>query len=82
MKPNCYNRPAFFPYLQVQTGWTEDGRRITAYLPDPMSRGCQQHGPLGEATLHPEKWDCEGCCWKPAHTDHFADAGNMVKETK
>jgi hypothetical protein len=34
-------------------------------ISDPMSKGCQQHGPLGEATLHPERWDCVGCVHKP-----------------
>lgn len=66
-KPNCYNRRAFAPYVAAPIGWTDDGRREMAYIPDPMSKTCQQHGQMGEATLHPEKWDCAGCKWKPNH---------------
>ena len=65
MKPSCYNRPDFQQFAQVQNGWTEDGKRITAFVPDNMSKGCQQHGPMGEATLHPEQWACDGCRHKP-----------------
>jgi hypothetical protein len=61
--PKCYNRPPYQDHVYVQNGWTEDGRRIMAYIPDDMSKGCPQHGPLGEATL--KKWNCEGCRWKP-----------------
>ena len=68
MKPNCYNRPPFKDTVLVQDGWM--WREMTRLprmveIPDPMSKTCQQHGPMGEATLHPEKWDCAGCCWKP-----------------
>ena len=65
MKPSCYNRPPFKDYLAAPIGWTDDGRRDMAYIPDPMSKGCQQHGPMGVATLHPEQWACDGCRWKP-----------------
>jgi hypothetical protein len=63
MKPACFNRKPFLNYLEVQIGWTDDGRRIMAYTPDEMSKGCQQHGALGEATLN--MWDCTGCPWMP-----------------
>lgn len=62
-KPKCFNRPPFKDYIEVQTGWTEDGRRITAYMPVGMSKGCQQWGVLGEGTLN--GWDCTGCIWSP-----------------
>ena len=61
--PACYNRHDFHQFAQVQNGWTEDGRRVTAFIPDPMSKGCQQWGPQGEATLH--NWNCIGCRHKP-----------------
>lgn len=70
--PACFNRPPFSDTVAVQDGWcaqllpfagkTRVPRMIT--IPDPMSKGCQQHGPKGEATLH--GWDCRGCRWKPA----------------
>ena len=63
MKPSCYNRPDFQQFAQVQNGWTRDGCRHMIEIVDPMSKGCQQHGPLGEATLH--GWDCAGCRHKP-----------------
>lgn len=72
MKPNCYNRPPYKETRIVQDGWTSPIGNMTAIvspkmveIADPMSKGCQQHGPLGEATLHPERWDCAGCRWKP-----------------
>lgn len=64
-RPSCYNRPAFKHFTVVPIGWTVDGKRDTAFIPDSMSKGCKQHGPMGEATLHPEAWDCVGCEWKP-----------------
>lgn len=64
--PNCYNRPPFKDTVEVQDGWSPiynaDGyTRNMKTIPDPMSKGCQQHSPLGEATLH--GWDCAGCRW-------------------
>lgn len=63
MTPQCFNRKAFRDYIEVQIGWTEDGRRRTAFMPAPMSKGCHQNEPLGEATL--SGWDCTGCIWAP-----------------
>lgn len=71
-KPNCYNRQPFKDTVEVQVGWVNSNewmykaqlRRVET-IHDPMSKGCQQHGPMGEATLHPDKWDCGGCRWKP-----------------
>lgn len=83
MKPNCYNRQAFKATVIVQDGWKDVILKEMAIaggdalatrlplmveLPDPMSKGCQQHGQKGEATLHPEQWDCDGCQWKPVAT--------------
>ena len=65
MKPRCYNRPPFNDFVCVPVGWTAYGELQTDYIRDPMSKGCQQHGPMGEATLHPELWACDGCRWKP-----------------
>lgn len=77
MKPRCFNRPPFKDTIIVQDGWLDHKHIQHPFLPpvasrvplmreipDPMSKECQQHGPLGEATLH--GWDCEGCRWKPA----------------
>lgn len=75
--PNCHNRPPFGDTVIVQDGWVlemilnEHGEPVRTRLPrmveitDPMSKGCQQHGSKGEATLHPGEWDCDGCRWKP-----------------
>lgn len=72
MKPTCYNRHAFLDRRTVQDGYERPIGNMSAVIvprlvtiDDPMSKGCQQHGPLGEATLHPELWDCAGCRWKP-----------------
>lgn len=62
-KPACFNRPAFKNTVVVQNGWTDDGRRNMVEIVDPMTKTCQQHGPLGEATLH--GWDCAGCAHAP-----------------
>ena len=64
-RPRCYNRPPLSDYATVPIGWTDDGRREMAYILDPMSKTCQQHGLMGEATLHPEQWACDGCQWQP-----------------
>lgn len=61
--PACYNRAPYKNHVEVQIGWTEDGRRITAWVEDNMSKGCPQWGLMGEATLH--GWNCDGCKWKP-----------------
>lgn len=74
-RPKCYDRPSFkdtilVPYGRLaQYNSTLHARETTPllkYIPDPMSKGCKQHGPMGEATLHPEDWNCEGCKWRPA----------------
>ena len=65
--PKCYNRPDFRLYAEVRLGWTEDGRRITASVPDPLSKGCQQWGELGEARL--KNWNCGGCRHYPKGED-------------
>lgn len=70
MKPRCFNREPYRDTVEVRDGWEDvcvGGYWIRApriiEIPDPMSKGCQQHGPKGEAKLH--GWDCEGCRWKP-----------------
>lgn len=72
MKPSCYNRPPFRDTREVQDGYERPIGNMSAVIvprmvtiDDPMSKGCQQWGPLGEATLHPERWDCVGCVHKP-----------------
>ena len=68
-KPLCYNRPPAADTRRVQDGWTlvEFEGALTQIpvmltIPDNMSKGCQQWGPLGEARL--KGWDCDGCRWK------------------
>ena len=71
-KPDCHNRPDYADTVTVQDGWKYvsvvdemAGRlvrtRVTNMLaiPDPMSKGCQQHSPHGAATIY--GWDCAGC---------------------
>jgi len=77
LKPACYNRPPFKDSVTVQDGWCYEKVRdelgrilrirmdVMVAIPDPMSKTCQQHGPLGEATLHHGDWDCVGCEWMP-----------------
>lgn len=67
-KPACYNRPAYRDRVVVQEGWapTHDGFSripIMKSIPDQMSKGCQQWGPLGCAKIG--NWNCDGCKWKP-----------------
>ena len=69
-KPSCYNRPAYKDSIFVQDGWkkAKAGKAIIRLplmklIPDPMSKNCQQWGPMGEAKL--KNWDCQGCRWKP-----------------
>lgn len=62
-RPSCYNRPAFRSKITVQHGWNIDNKRHMITIDDPMSKGCQQWGPLGEASIH--KWNCAGCNWLP-----------------
>ena len=74
-KPNCFNRPAYKDTVEVQGGWKYvtvsglDGllecfrAPNMLAIPDPMSKGCQQHSPHGAATIY--GWDCEGCKHEP-----------------
>lgn len=73
MKPTCYNRPAFLDRRTVQDGYERPIGNMSAVIvprmvtiDDPMSKGCQQWGRLGEARMH--GWDCDGCKWKPEDT--------------
>lgn len=62
MNPPCYNRPAFKQQVNVQNGWTEDGRRNMIIMEDNMTKYCHQTTPpFGEAHLH--GWDCGDCRW-------------------
>lgn len=66
-KPNCYNRPDYRKYIQVQDGWHEvqlpvvgkviQPRMVT--IENPMSTYCMQWHSYGLAQI--EKWDCDGC---------------------
>ena len=70
-KPDCHNRPDYADIVKVQDGWEQvqvhdiyghdvDTRApIMRTIPDPMSKGCQQHSPHGAATMY--GWDCAGC---------------------
>jgi len=37
----CYNRPPLHETLEVQEGWTEDGKRIMKTIPFVMSMECE-----------------------------------------
>lgn len=70
MQPNCYNRQPFAGTRIVQNGWElTEINGVDTLMPhlveiqDNMSKGCHQHEPMGEATLHPEDWNCDGCKW-------------------
>ena len=61
-KPDCHNRPDYADTVTVQDGWRTDvdtRAPIMRIIPDPMSKGCQQHSPHGAATIY--GWDCAGC---------------------
>lgn len=70
-RPKCYNRPAFPDHEVVQNGWFDIpvfpgvSYRVPymVRIPNPMSKGCQQHEPFGEARRN--GWNCDGCKWKP-----------------
>lgn len=63
MKPNgCNNRKPPASNIRVQSGWTEDGRRLMKWIADPMTKACQyQHTDLGKADQ-----GCTGCVWRTA----------------
>ena len=71
-KPDCHNRPDYADTVTAQDGWRKAHVRdvatdelfetrlpIMRIIPDPMSKGCQQHSPHGAAMLY--GWDCAGC---------------------
>lgn len=61
-RPSCFNRPPYKEFVEVQRGWTEDGRRDTTFVPDGMYKGCPSiKPPFGEAYL--KGWKCTGCRW-------------------
>lgn len=77
-RPKCYNREPYKDKVMVQDGWLNSKHIQHPFLPpvasrvplmkeiaDPMSKTCKQHGHMGEAALHPEKWACGGCKWRP-----------------
>lgn len=54
MNHGCHNRPDFLPKLQVQDGWTPDGRRVMKTIPFTMARECMYD-------LKGEDTGCNGC---------------------
>lgn len=55
MKPHgCMNRADFVTQVQVQDGWTADGRRRTITVPFRMSPRC-------EYDLKKQDPGCQGC---------------------
>lgn len=37
----CHNRPPFRDWIDVQDGWTRDGRRRMKSIPVPMTKDCR-----------------------------------------
>jgi hypothetical protein len=55
----CHNRPPLQDAIQVQDGWTDDGRRIIKQMPFVMSRDCRHDLKLTDP-------GCAGCWWRDA----------------
>lgn len=52
----CWNDSRERPYVTVQTGWTEDGNRITEQIADFGSTECRHDTSLID-------WFCKDCQW-------------------
>jgi len=57
MNHGCHNRQPFKQELQVQDGWTEDGRRVMKQIPFRMSNEC-------EWSKEHDDDKCTSCRWK------------------
>jgi len=51
----CYNHPPMLDHVEIQDGWTEDGRRRLVTVPFVMSRDC------GYDLQHTDP-QCQHCC--------------------
>lgn len=67
LRPLCFNRPDFSAMVEVQGGWTADGRRYMVEIPNPMTKGCASwevhpaEDPMTESVPGRESWRCWGC---------------------
>lgn len=50
----CHNRPDYRTEVQVQDGWTVDGRRNIGVVPHAMTKDCRY-------SLHNDHQRCAGC---------------------
>lgn len=53
---DCHNKPRIRPPVTVQTGWTENGNRITEKIDDFGSPECRHDTSLID-------WFCKDCQW-------------------
>lgn len=66
-RPLCFNRPDYPATVEVQDGWTADGRRRMVEIPNPMTKGCASwevhpaEDPMTESVPGREGWRCWGC---------------------
>ena len=79
MKPRCYNRPDYSEYVRLPDGYDLITADVVGYgfksapvrrevfVPDPMSKTCQQWGEFGEARRM--SWECDGCRHDPRRND-------------
>lgn len=72
LPPVCFNRPSIMPVVQMQDGWTEDGRRRMVDVPFVMSTGCKSwsvsatEDPFIHSVPAQEGWSCAACVHYPA----------------
>lgn len=70
MIPRCYNRPPLDTTLEVQDGWTADGRRNMITIPNTATDRCATWdgtgiGPNNEPYPIAHNFECSGCRWLP-----------------
>jgi len=56
----CHNRKPYAQVVEVQDGWTWNGRRDMTNISNPMARDCQ----YTKTTLGQADKGCTGCKWK------------------
>lgn len=67
LRPLCYNRAPFDPWIEMQDGWAADGRRNMVDVPFTMSQDCKAwavsstENPAVDSVPAKEGWLCAGC---------------------
>lgn len=74
LPPLCFNRDKFDSFVEVQDGWTRDGRKKYVDVPFAMSNDCKAwdvrggenpENPAVDSVPAVDGWRCFGCKWLP-----------------